>query len=111
MQQQGRVARIFFILILLTTGCLYWPGLNGGYNYDDYHVLVYNPFLSFKDLNLPDLVRASSSFQAGGRELSMLSFALNQYFLGDFPWGYKLVNVVIHCLNGVLLYLLLIVPW
>lgn len=108
MQQQGRFACIFFFLVLLlTTGCLYWSGLSGDYHYDDYHVLVYNPSLYLKDLTLSDLVRASSSFQAGGRELSMLSFVLNQYFLGDSAWGYKLVNVVIHCLNGLLLFVLL----
>ena len=107
MARHGRFAYVFLFLTLLVTGGLYWVGLSGGYSYDDYHVLVYNPFLNLKNLNLPDLVRASSSFQAGGRELSMLSFALNQYFLGDSPWGYKLVNVVVHCLNGILLYLLL----
>ena len=98
-------ALLFFAILL--SGCLYWKGINGGYHYDDSHVLLYNPFLNTDTVSPSNLILASLSFVEEGRELSMLSFALNKYFLGGSIQSYRVVNIVIHCFNGILLFILM----
>ena len=96
--------------ILLLAGCLaltftlYFAGLNGGYYFDDTHVLKENPFIKIVDWNIYGLLQAANSFVAGGREISMLSFALNYLYFGESTWWLKFVNLCIHCMNGIGLY-------
>ncbi|MDD5328828.1 MAG: pilus assembly protein PilF [Sulfuricella sp.] len=40
-----------------------------------------------------------------GRPVSQLSFALNYLWTGFDPFAFKLTNVIIHCLNGILVFL------
>lgn len=85
---------------------LYYPGLSGGFLFDDVHTVKNNPWIVVDSLGIDALVKAAESFAVGGRELPMLSFALNAYFLGHDPFAYKAVNLGIHLLVGVLTYLL-----
>jgi len=39
-----------------------------------------------------------------GRPVTILTFAINNYFGGDAPYTYKIVNLAIHCLNFLLIY-------
>ena len=98
------MATVLFALCTAVVALLYLSGLTGGYYFDDLHVLEQNPYLKVTDFY--GLIQASSSFAPGGRGLSMLSFALNHWLFGDSTWWYKLVNVVIHCINGLLLFVL-----
>jgi hypothetical protein len=41
------------------------------------------------------------------RPLASLTFSLNWYFGGGDPWPFKLTNVIIHLINGVLLFFML----
>lgn len=92
--------------IILVTVVLYWPGLHGAFYLDDLHVLGTNKFIQIESLDIGSLVRAAQSFTVGGREVSMVSFALNYWFLGDAAIGFKSVNLFIHCLNGMGVFLL-----
>ena len=95
-----RLRLLLFGLLVVT---LYWPGLNGGFYFDDTHVLNENPDIRLEQLDWAGLSSAAKSFEPGGRELSMVTFALNQYFFGDTAWAFKLVNLLLHLLNGWLL--------
>jgi hypothetical protein len=81
------------VFCLLVTGILYFNGLSGGYYFDDIHVLQRNDYLKLEKLDSASLVLAASSFAPGGRELSMLTFALNTYFFGVSTWWMKFVNL------------------
>ncbi|HET7174632.1 MAG TPA: hypothetical protein VFK21_01370, partial [Gammaproteobacteria bacterium] len=61
-------------------------------------------------LSWSTLSRAAFSFQAGitMRPISMLSFALNEYIFGSDRYYFKLINLVIHILNGLLVCVLLL---
>lgn len=85
----------------------YWPGLQGGFFFDDASNIVENPALRLFDGSLSSLVDASVNGAASplGRPLSMASFALNLYLSGLDPFGFKLVNLLIHLINGVLVFL------
>jgi hypothetical protein len=91
--------------------CLvYWPGLSGGFVFDDSAFIVTNTSLHVQGLRMADWVSAAMSFPSGihqGRWLGMLSFAVNHYFTGLDPFWLKLTNLGIHVLNGLLVFLLL----
>ena len=96
------------LLGILVVVLLYWPGLQGGFFFDDHPNIVLNPGVKLDSLSWELLRLAWSSGISGqfGRPVSQLSFALNHYFSGFNPFTFKLTNLVIHCLNGVLVYLL-----
>ena len=87
---------------------LYWPGLHGGVYFDDSHTLSENELVQIDNIDWKTLVKAANSFVAGGREISMLSFALNHYFSGDRILSFKLVNLAIHLSISVFLFLLMV---
>ena len=88
---------------------VYIPGLSGGFALDDYTNIVQNEALAVDSLSWDSLSRAMFSFQAGPtmRPISMFTFALNRYFAGADALSFKLTNLAIHLLNGVLVFILL----
>ncbi|HEV7165165.1 MAG TPA: hypothetical protein VGO35_07255 [Gammaproteobacteria bacterium] len=105
-------SQLLFILLALSVAFLvYKPGLTGGFALDDYTNIVQNAALQVDDLSWAELSRAAFSFQAGPtmRPVSMLTFTLNSYFFGlDNAMAFKITNLVIHLLNGLLVFLLLV---
>ena len=101
----GLTLLMFAVLAVFS---VYWPGLHGGFFFDDHPNIVLNPGVKLHSLSWESLHLAWSSGISGqfGRPVSQLSFGLNHYFSGFSPFAFKLTNLVIHCLNGVLVYLL-----
>ncbi|MBK0062867.1 MULTISPECIES: hypothetical protein [unclassified Acinetobacter] len=99
---------IFLILILGVTCFIYSPGLLGNYVFDDAGNILENKKLAITSLNWNSLSAAFWSGGAGplGRPISMLSFALNYYFTGFDPYYFKLTNLIVHLINGILIYFL-----
>jgi len=87
---------------------IYQPGLHGYFLFDDYPNIVSNARIQLTQLSLGTLESAAFSGQAGvlGRPISMASFALDAYFHGIDPYYFKLTNLCIHIVNGLLIYLL-----
>jgi len=100
------------LLALLATFAItlivYWPGLSGGFLFDDYPNIVDNKGVQPHDASLPSMVGAALSSPASEfkRPLSSLSFAVNYLATGIDPYWMKLTNLLIHLLNGWLVYLL-----
>ena len=92
----------------LLCAAVYWPGLSGAYLFDDYPNIVDNHGVQIADASLPNLARAALSSPASEfkRPLASLSFAANYLMNGLAPFGWKLTNLVIHLLNGLLVFLL-----
>jgi protein O-mannosyl-transferase len=100
---------IFILGLILVLGlCIYFPGLSGGFILDDYPNIVSNKHLQIDSLDLSSISRATFSGNSGPlkRPISMLSFAFNIYLTKLDPFFLKLTNVLIHLLNGVLIYVL-----
>lgn len=96
--------------LLLFTVVAYLPGLNGGFVYDDWGSITGNPNVQVVESSGAAWWRAALSFPSGTppfRSLTMLSFAVNHFFFGLDPFPFKLINLAIHLLNGVLLFLVL----
>lgn len=97
-----------FCVVIFITILIYWPGLNGGYQFDDYANIVANDYLDIEKPSLDALWQASWSTKAGPlkRPISMFSFALNTMTTGKNPFAMKLTNLTIHLLAGVCLILI-----
>jgi tetratricopeptide (TPR) repeat protein len=97
-----------FLLTVLLTVFVYYPGLSGDYMFDDMHNLLDNQRLDIDSLDMDSLQSAAFSSGSGllRRPVSMLSFSLNRYFFGAEPYSHKVINLVIHLLTGFCLFLL-----
>jgi hypothetical protein len=93
-------------LLLAAAILVYYPGLKSGFLFDDYPNIVHNQELHLQHLDPEKLRRAALSLNSGPlkRPLSALSFALNFYVTGLDPYFFKLVNLAIHLVNGVLVF-------
>lgn len=100
-------ATVFLFAALLA--CLaYWPGLSGGWFFDDFSSIVDNAGVQPRELGWAQLRDAALSSPASDlkRPLASLSFLANFLLGGMAPFGWKLANLAIHLLNGWLLFLL-----
>lgn len=95
-------------LVLLITVAVYWPGLSGGYLFDDFPNIVDNTDLQIDSLSASNLARSALSSPSSEfkRPLASLSFSANFLATGLNPFWMKLTNLFIHLLNGVLFYAL-----
>ena len=93
---------------LTVTLAVYWPGLSGGFLFDDYPNIVDNHGVQPQNASFSSLVGAALSSPSSEfkRPLASLSFAANYLASGIDPYWMKLTNLVIHLLNGLLVFLL-----
>lgn len=95
-------------LLLLTTWLAYAPGLHGGFLFDDFANL---PALGNSGPvdHWPTFWRYITSGRADptGRPLTLLSFLLDAHNWPANPGPFKRTNLILHLLNGALLYALL----
>ena len=107
--QHSRTVRLVSLFALFALAAsVYVPGIHGPWLFDDYSNLVYNSFVRVQDLHFTSLSQASFAVASGPlhRPVAMLSFALNYYFAGSFDntLPFKLTNLVIHAVNGILVF-------
>lgn len=106
---QLTIISIFF-LVLIGTTWIYWSGLHGAYLLDD------TPNLSsLEDFNessdkFTDIVRFSTEGVASrlGRPVSLVTFALQTHYWQGSVWHFRYINLMIHLLNGILVFWILI---
>lgn len=88
--------------LLLLVAVVYWPGLHGGFVFDDFPNIVDNlPLHVTVRSDWPHWLAAifSSPSSELQRPLAMLSFAVNYALTGLNPYWMKLTNLGIHLLN------------
>lgn len=95
-------------LLLAATAGAYWPGLSGGFLFDDFPNLVHEPAWKIDRLDPEHLSQAirGGITGNGGRPLAMLSFAINHAFTGLDPFWLKLTSLLAHLGNGALVFFL-----
>jgi tetratricopeptide (TPR) repeat protein len=94
-----------FLVLGLIGILLYGHTLQVPLYLDDFINIRDNLYAIRSSLSPRELINASFEGFANHRPLANLSFSLNYYFHGLQLPGYHMVNIVIHVLNGVLLYL------
>ncbi len=92
--------------MLLLAAFVYWHGLRGGYVFDDYPNILDNGAIQIQHATPGELARAALSSPSSDfrRPLASLTFALNYLATGLHPWPMKFTNLMIHLVNGLLLY-------
>lgn len=98
------------VAIIILTAAIYANTLKNGFVYDDRALtIVSNP--GIKDLhNLPKLLTEEYfkiSNEKTYRPVVTLTYFLDYAMFGLRPWGYHLTNILLHAINGGLLYLFL----
>ncbi len=96
------------LTLLVLCGIVYLGALTGGFQFDDYYNIVSNPALLAIGTPVQSWFDIALSTASGvlRRPISMLSFGLNVALFGMNPFAFKLANVGIHLVNGVLVYAL-----
>jgi hypothetical protein len=93
--------------ILAITTLAFWPGLTGGFLFDDYPNIVQKSSVHASEISLEEMAKAAKAYQGTiGRPLATISFALNHAMDGLNPWGYKLGGLLVHLVNSLLVFLL-----
>jgi hypothetical protein len=87
---------------------IYWPGLQGGFFFDDGPSILQAEGVRLEKLSVESLRQTLASGGAGpsGRPVAQLSFALNHYFSGFDPFVFKATNLAIHAANSLLVFFL-----
>jgi hypothetical protein len=100
--------RWLLLAAMLLVVVVYWPGMSGGFLFDDYPNIVQNRAVQPSNANFSSLVGAALSSPSSEfkRPLASLSFAVNYLLSGLDPYWMKLTNLIIHLLNGLLIFLL-----
>lgn len=98
--------RAVVLLAVAVAVVAFWPGLKGGFVFDDYPNIAENPAFSRPITDLSGLweVIMSSPASAVGRPLAVLTFAANFMATGLDPFWFKLTNLLLHACNGLLLW-------
>lgn len=106
MMASKNLVTLLFAGSLIVAMLVFWPSLSGPLVFDDYVVLI----ALGEDGGVTDfnklLVFVTSFASTPGRPLSMLSFLLNDQYWPTVPWSFKYTNLLIHLLNGVLVFVL-----
>lgn len=91
------------VMSLALCAGIYYPGLHGGFIFDDWPNIVSNARLHVDHPSLEGLRQVAFSTDSGPlkRPLSMLSFWANYYAAGINPFYFKLTNLLIHLVNGI----------
>ncbi|MCO7223972.1 hypothetical protein [Pleionea sp. CnH1-48] len=102
------IALFYLIVASLLTYICYLPSLDGSFLFDDFVNIVQNKSLKMETFNAENLVSAAYSGDSGPlkRPISYASFAINILFTEYDTYPFKLVNLIIHILNGLLVFYL-----
>jgi len=102
---------LLLAIAVVATAFVYWPGVTGGWVFDDYPNIVDNAAIHITagHSSLAAWVNAAISSPASflHRPLASITFALNWMAANGNPWPFKVTNIVIHLINGVLVFFML----
>lgn len=95
---------LIFLLIILLTLVVYWPGLRGPFLLDDFANLdALGKFGGVRNWETFKLYLLGNTSGPSGRFLSLLSFLINDNNWPSDPFSFKYTNLLLHLLTGVLL--------
>jgi len=98
---------VLWLLLVLLVMLIYQNSMGGPFIFDDRPNIELNPHIRLTRLTWEGLRVAGFEAINKVRPVANISFALNYYVHQYDVRGYHLVNVLIHLLNGILLYLIL----
>jgi protein O-mannosyl-transferase len=98
-----------FVSLLLLILITYSNTFDTSWHFDDENNILNNKPLHLTELSLPNIQKTFFANWNGSEKLyrpvACLSFALNYYFGGTGVYGYHLINLIIHFLSAIFLFL------
>lgn len=98
-------------LAVAVTASVYWPGVTGGWVFDDYPNIVDNTAIHIEQGHATLVAWVNSALSSPSsflrRPLASLTFSLNWMTGNGNPWPFKVTNIVIHLVNGILVFCML----
>ena len=102
---------LLLAVAVIATAAVYWPGVTGGWVFDDYPNIVDNAAIHITRGHSTLVAWVNSALSSPSsflrRPLASLTFSVNWYFGNGDPWPFKVTNIVIHLINGVLVFCML----
>src|SRR5690348_4347912 len=102
---------LLLAVAVIATAAVYWPGVTGGWVFDDYPNIVDNAAVHITRGHSTLVAWVNSALSSPSsflrRPLASLTFSVNWYFGNGDPWPFKVTNIVIHLINGVLVFCML----
>lgn len=102
---------LLLALAAMATAAVYAPGLAGGWVFDDFPNIVDNPAIHIVQGQSTLAAWVNSALSSPSsflhRPLASLTFSLNWYVGNGDPLPFKITNIVIHVINGVLVFCML----
>lgn len=103
------------LLIIIITVLAYSNTFNAAWHLDDYSNIVFNPGIHPVELNIESIIQSLHASMDGGsykgdsiyRPVAMFTFAMNWYAGADRVSGYHIVNILVHMMSGIFLFLTL----
>jgi tetratricopeptide (TPR) repeat protein len=106
MSVRTRKQQFWLLLILgLLVAAIYANTMGAPFYFDDSYNIRDNRHIRLAQLTLEGLLKAGFDSPIASRPVANISFGLNYYFGGNAVFGYHLVNVAIHMITGLLLFL------
>jgi len=103
----SRYQGLLLSLLIVAGFLVYLNTLSSPFVFDDSATIIKNRFVRATELSARSIADAAFGGHARNRPVPMVSFALN-YYLGQYnAVGYHLVNIILHIINGVLLFFFL----
>jgi Flp pilus assembly protein TadD len=106
MREKPSVAFLIVAAAAAVTVLAYAGALGGPFVFDDEHNILLNPHVRIEALSPQALHAAAFQSPLPTRPVANASFALNYFLHGYNVVGYRLVNVLVHVLNGFLVFAL-----
>ena len=97
------------LLLVLAIVFIYMNTMSHSFHFDDFHSIVENP--SVREIgNIPEYFKDPGMFSGKAgirmyRPLLLVTYAINYWFGGYDVTGYHLVNILLHVLNTLFVYL------
>jgi Flp pilus assembly protein TadD len=98
---------VLMLLASAWTFTLYYESLDGPFIFDDTPNIELNTAIRWGEQATGKAEELSFDNPNYRRPVAYATLGMNYYFHGYDVWGYRVVNVVIHLLNGFVLYLLI----
>ena len=108
-------SQIGVLLITIISILVYSNTFNATWHLDDYPNIIENPGIHPVKLNFESIIQSLHASVDGGsyksdsiyRPVAMFTFALNWYAGEDRVFGYHIVNILVHSISGIFLFLTL----
>jgi len=98
---------LLIFILAAATALIYSNSLKSPFILDDIGNITENRHIRVTELSVGAFINLIQECPV--RPVPMATFALNYYFGGYDTFGYHLVNIIVHALNGILLYILVFI--